>query len=575
MELFVIICLAVTVYIIINSVKKAKRIDEHKKGGFPKKKALAITIHLFKDGYGEKNFQLNKGHVFYINEDGEKEISGDWDYDFWQITSNKSNHAFEWIRDNQNNKNTSTLNFWKGGELSDVRKNISEDSAIDIVMDSNWIPGLDKLLLRNKKPLEGLFNTEDPNNLEPAYTNFLESPLAEIAYIFHSFAFLGDGEVTEEENRENMKNSLEIAFGWGYTKEDALEAWKQALRTHDECISLEVELAIFTDVLNKLGSRKMFGIEQKKDLVSRLERIMNVDHAQHEQELVLINKIKEKWNFGSPNIFGTGKEAGTGKFQELDSEGKVKFHDKYLDNTRMKMESVKKGAKNKETDNPKFGDILESNGFSLTSFPTDKFPVIPMDETMRLVGWGEDGLEFAELIDAADIPIESRPDNGLIYYSDRMSINQKFDTPLLVTTHGIVTLDPNEPAEDGVYMFLPFSSFKDIGIYTIQDSGSYGGELVIRLLGGPQVIGISSSILFDKPIVPKEEILCLYNSLNTFFKTAYKDDGDKVEIDLKNCIFLNSDKKEKKQEMIKKLVDLEIKSQKKNRDSRSKGIGDY
>ena len=29
-----------------------------------------------------------------------------------------------------------------------------------------------------------------------------------------------------------------------------------------------------------------------------------------------------------------------------------------------------------------FKDILELNGFSLTSFPTDKFPVIPMDETM-------------------------------------------------------------------------------------------------------------------------------------------------------------------------------------------------
>jgi len=309
MELFVIICLAVTVYIIINSVKKAKRIDEHKKGGFPKKKALAITIHLFKDGYGEKNFQLNKGHVFYINEYGEKEISGDWDYDFWQITSNKSEYAFEWLREDQNYNHVSTLHFWNGGELADVKENISEDSAIDIVMDSNWIPGLDKLLLRNKNPLEDLFNTEDPEDLEPAYTNFLESPLAEIAYIFHSFAFLGDGEVTEEENRENMKNSLEIAFGWGYTKEDALEAWKQALRTHDECISLEVELAIFTDVLNKLGSRKMFKTEQKKDLVSRLERIMNVDNAQHEQELFLINKIKEKWNFGSPNIFGTGKEA--------------------------------------------------------------------------------------------------------------------------------------------------------------------------------------------------------------------------------------------------------------------------
>ena len=38
-----------------------------------------------------------------------------------------------------------------------------------------------------------------------------------------------------------------------------------------------------------------------------------------------------------------------------------------------------------------FKDILELNGFSLTSFPTDKFPVIPMDETMRLEEWGEDG----------------------------------------------------------------------------------------------------------------------------------------------------------------------------------------
>ena len=59
---------------------------------------------------------------------------------------------------------------------------------------------------------EGEDSIEDPEDLDPAYTNFLESPLAEIAYIFHSFAFLGDGEVTEAEGRENMKNSLEIAF---------------------------------------------------------------------------------------------------------------------------------------------------------------------------------------------------------------------------------------------------------------------------------------------------------------------------------------------------------------------------
>ena len=191
-----------------------------------------------------------------------------------------------------------------------------------------------------------------------------------------------------------------------------------------------------------------------------------------------------------------------------------------------------------------FKDILELNGFSLTSFPTDKFPVIPMDETMRLEEWGEDGLDFAELIDDADIPRESRAENGLIYYSEGMSINQAFDTPLLVTTHGIVTLDPRD--DDGTeYMFLPFSDFKDVGIYTTQDSG----QLLIRLEGGPQVIGISSSILFDKSIVSKEEILCLYNSLNTFFTTAYKDDGFSVEVDLKNCIFLNTDKKEDNKEV--------------------------
>ena len=191
-----------------------------------------------------------------------------------------------------------------------------------------------------------------------------------------------------------------------------------------------------------------------------------------------------------------------------------------------------------------FKEILELNGFSATSFPVDKFSVIPMDETMRLVEWGEDGLDFAELIDDADIPRESRADNGLIYYSDGMSINQAFDTPLLVTTHGIVTLDPG--VDDGTeYMFIPFSDFKDVGIYTIQDSG----QPLIRLEGGPQVIGISSSMLFDKSIVSADEIVCLYNLLNTFLSTAYKDDGFSVEIDLKNCIFLNTNKTENKKEV--------------------------
>ena len=161
--LYILGCLFTIVYFIRKGTKKAKLIEKtnkKKKAGFPKKKSLAITVHLFKDGYGEKTFKLKKGHKFHINADGLKEISSEWDYDFWQITSNKSEYAFEWLREDQNYNHVSTLHFWNGGNLSDVKENISEDSAIDIVMDSNWIPGLDKLLLRNKKPLEEKSNTK-------------------------------------------------------------------------------------------------------------------------------------------------------------------------------------------------------------------------------------------------------------------------------------------------------------------------------------------------------------------------------------------------------------------------------
>ena len=113
--LFVIICLVVTVILIRKSVQKAKQEEQQnksqKKRAFPKKKSLTITVHLFKDGYGEKKFQLKKGHQFYVNDEGLKEISGEWDYDFWQITSNKSEYAFEWLREDQNNNNVSTLNL--------------------------------------------------------------------------------------------------------------------------------------------------------------------------------------------------------------------------------------------------------------------------------------------------------------------------------------------------------------------------------------------------------------------------------------------------------------------------------
>jgi len=168
MELFVIICLAVTVYIIINSVKKAKIIDkqnnQQKNAAKSNKGKLEIMIHL--DGGDDydvgKSFKVIKDQKLYdyTDESGCKVLMHEWDYDFWQITSNKSSHAFEWTREDHNFDNASTLNFWEGGNLSDVKVDISEDTAIDIIMDSNWIPGLDALLLKNKKPLEEKSNTK-------------------------------------------------------------------------------------------------------------------------------------------------------------------------------------------------------------------------------------------------------------------------------------------------------------------------------------------------------------------------------------------------------------------------------
>ena len=177
--LFVIICLVVTVILIRKSVQKAKQGEQQnksqKKRAFPKKKSLNITVHLFKDGYGEKKFQLKKGHQFYVNDEGLKEINGEWDYDFWQITSNKSEYAFEWLREDQNNNNVSTLNFWNGGDLSKSKQSISEDSALDIIQNSDWIPGLDKFLNKknnlssnsdDKNPLSNQSTVNDKGKLE-------------------------------------------------------------------------------------------------------------------------------------------------------------------------------------------------------------------------------------------------------------------------------------------------------------------------------------------------------------------------------------------------------------------------
>ena len=155
--LYVLGCLFTIVYFIRKGTEKAKKLEKQKtkKRSKTKKKSLAIMIHL--DGGDEyengKSFKVKKDQKLYdyTDENGKKVLKKDWDYDFWQITSNKSNHVFEWLREDQNNNNTSTLNFWKGGDLSDIRKNISEDIAIDVIIESDWVPGMEKLLSKKKE----------------------------------------------------------------------------------------------------------------------------------------------------------------------------------------------------------------------------------------------------------------------------------------------------------------------------------------------------------------------------------------------------------------------------------------
>ncbi|MBC8397352.1 MAG: hypothetical protein H8E16_09685 [Flavobacteriales bacterium] len=183
-----------------------------------------------------------------------------------------------------------------------------------------------------------------------------------------------------------------------------------------------------------------------------------------------------------------------------------------------------------------FKEILEINGFTLETFPNDRFPIIVMDEDMRKIVWGEGGIDFEELIDDGDIPREARAENGILYFSDGMCVNESFDTPLLITTAGLVTLDPT--IEDGIeYLFIPFSDFKNVAIYTLQGAG----QPILRFEGGAQEIGLSSQMLFETSIVPETEIVCLYNLLNVFL-SSMKDGGSSFEIDLKKCIFLSANK---------------------------------
>ena len=147
--LWVSICVATTIYIIYRSAKKSNTQQNTSSQGdspgkIPKDNRLIISIHLdggsnFENG---ETLEVTKGLMLYQTLDtGSKVITKEWDYDFWQITSNRSKHCFEWIREDHNANNVPTLRFWNNaGDENELRKNISEDMAIDIILDSSWMP---------------------------------------------------------------------------------------------------------------------------------------------------------------------------------------------------------------------------------------------------------------------------------------------------------------------------------------------------------------------------------------------------------------------------------------------------
>jgi hypothetical protein len=140
-ELFVSLCVVITIYIIYRSAAKSKA-HQSSPGKTHKDEHLIISIHLDggNESEGGETLEVTKGLMIYqISDTGSKVIANEWDYDFWQITSNRSNRSFEWIREDQNANYDPTLRFWEGGNEHELRENISEDMAIDIILDSYWI----------------------------------------------------------------------------------------------------------------------------------------------------------------------------------------------------------------------------------------------------------------------------------------------------------------------------------------------------------------------------------------------------------------------------------------------------
>ena len=209
-----------------------------------------------------------------------------------------------------------------------------------------------------------------------------------------------------------------------------------------------------------------------------------------------------------------------------------------------------------------FSDFLEFNNYTVSNFPKNKFPILPLDNNVLNVKWGENEYNFDELFHTEAIPPESRLDNGIVYFSDGYEVNQSFDSALLLTTHGIVIRNPS--VEDKIeYLFLSFSEFSEVEIFTIQNSGMP----LIRLAKEDFGINISTSMVMDMPINQPEEVVFLYNTLKCIIEESFSSTDNQVELEMSNMIFLktssettNSESSDISGELQEKAVELDTSS---------------
>jgi hypothetical protein len=261
-----------------------EEVSEDDGGDFSKE----ITDKMQDDGYTGKGCYFYGDRAKYVGEYKDGKMHGQGTYTYGEGAWEGATYVGEFSNRSFNGQGTLTLPDGAKyvGEFKDDKRH-----------------GQGTYTFANGTIQEGLFennkyigkNSEEPKAKEEVCAKGLTTPLAQISYIFLSFAHFTDGEVSKEEREEAITNSMQMAHKWSYTKDEAIAAWQQAAKTHAECETIKDIFSIYIDVLNTLGSREFFDNEQKNELIVRLERIMNVDHVQHENEIMWINKIKEIW----------------------------------------------------------------------------------------------------------------------------------------------------------------------------------------------------------------------------------------------------------------------------------------